>query len=116
MSQRQAAQALGVSQSAISGWTLGDNEPLPATVFAIESKLDLPPGHLSRHLGYVPLDAAVPSITLEEAVLADPDLDNRFKKALLASLHAYKAPLTGVRRKATPAPAERRARAPRNGN
>jgi transcriptional regulator with XRE-family HTH domain len=114
--QRQFATDMGVSQGSVSGWVGGEYEPLPDVVFAIESKLDLPPGHLSRHLGYVPLDAAVPSITLEEAVLADPDLDNRFKKALLASLHAYKAPLTGVRRKATPAPAERRARAPRNGN
>jgi transcriptional regulator with XRE-family HTH domain len=95
MSQRQAAQALGVSQSAISGWTLGDNEPLPATVFAIESKLDLPPGHLSRHLGYVPLvtaESGQGAVGVEDAINSDPMLPPLMKRALIAAYQEASRP------------------------
>ncbi len=55
MTHRRLGEELGVTQSAISAWKSGAAEPSPRTVFAIERALELPPGHLSRTLGYVPI-------------------------------------------------------------
>lgn len=44
-----------VSQGTISTWKNGNAEPQLDGVRAVEIALDLPVGHLSRHLGWVPL-------------------------------------------------------------
>lgn len=59
------------SQSAVSDWVNGTDRLPPARLFAIERALGLPPGRLSRHLGYVPADVQ-PVTTVLEALDADP--------------------------------------------
>lgn len=78
------ADAIGYkSPGAISNWERGESPPDPDTVFAIERFLELPPGELSQHLGYVPVDANTPPCTVETAIAADPRLDNGARDALL---------------------------------
>ncbi len=57
LTQRALADALGVKQPTVSAWLSGESEPASAVVFELERVLELPPGHLSRHLGYLPPDA-----------------------------------------------------------
>lgn len=47
-----------ISQSLVSRWELGQVEPEPYQVFALEASLGLPAGDLSRYLGFVPVDPA----------------------------------------------------------
>lgn len=76
----------GVTQSAISAWIAGQSEPSRDLVFQIETVLELPPGNLSRHLGYLPPEAATGKggMTFEEAVMNDPLLDETQKRGVLA--------------------------------
>lgn len=85
LTQRAIAETLGVKQPTISAWLSGESEPASAVVFELERALELPPGHLSRHLGYLPPDAleAAPP-TFEAVVEADPLLDEPSKRGLLA--------------------------------
>lgn len=83
--QRALADELGTTQPAVSAWTRADAEPAPETVFALERALDLPPGHLSRLLGYLPLDAGTASeSSFEATVVGDPLLDETGKRVLFA--------------------------------
>lgn len=68
-SQSVVAGELGVSTSTMSSWKLGQPPALPAMVFALEGALDLPPGHLSRHLGYLPVDEPGPDDPIEAAIV-----------------------------------------------
>lgn len=82
--QADLADTLGTTQGTISGWVTGKSEPeTPEKAFAVERALDLQPGTLSRHLGYVPpdLDAVM---TVEAAVLHDSLLDDQNKRGILA--------------------------------
>ncbi len=82
--QRTLADALGMSQSAVSHWKAGTSEPLPRTVFAVEETLGLPPGELSRHLGYLPA-GDVPAATVEAAIAGDARLSPQHRRVLLAT-------------------------------
>jgi transcriptional regulator with XRE-family HTH domain len=85
VTQRELGRLLGgMTQSAISAWKSGEAEPSTATVFAVERRLELPPGHLSRHLGYLPITTDRAASTFEEVVLGDPLLDEVQKRGLLA--------------------------------
>lgn len=54
--QSQLGTKARVSQGMLSAWLLGKvSSPDPHKVFAVEKALDLPPGHLSRHLGFIPV-------------------------------------------------------------
>lgn len=54
--QTDVARAAGVAPSLVSMWLAGNiASPDPQKVFAVERALDLPPGHLSRHLGFIPV-------------------------------------------------------------
>lgn len=78
------SEALDVPASTLSGWVTGDRTPEPSTVFAIERALELDPGALSRHLGYLPLDAVdVHIVKAEDAIIADPGLSARAKRSAL---------------------------------
>lgn len=58
--QTDVARAAGVAPSLISTWLAGNiSSPDPHKVFAVERALDLPPGHLSRHLGFIPVPEAI---------------------------------------------------------
>jgi transcriptional regulator with XRE-family HTH domain len=78
-----------VSEAAISQWTTGKNEPTRRKVFALESVLGVPPGSLSRHLGYLPTDA-VPAVSPEEAIAADTSLLSDTRAMLIAALESQR--------------------------
>jgi transcriptional regulator with XRE-family HTH domain len=72
----------GGTSSKVSEWEHGISEPRPHTVFAIEKALEVYPGSLARHLGYVPLEGA--GCTLDAIVSADSTLPDAYRKALVA--------------------------------
>lgn len=79
------AKCIGLTPDAVAKWARGDSEPPPLTVFAAERFLDVAPGELSRHLGYVPVGTP-PSVAA--AVEADPRLSAEIKRVLLATYRA----------------------------
>ena len=56
--------------------------PDPLTVFGMEHLLELPPGELSRHLGYRPVDSGE---SVVDAIEADPLLDDASRRILLGA-------------------------------
>lgn len=88
LSQRELATSLGrATHTVFYRWAEYKAEPQPAEVFAIERVLEVPPGTLSRHLGYLPPEArsAAPiKATFEEAIRADPDLNDLGRRTLRA--------------------------------
>ena len=102
--QDDLAAALGTTQSSVSGWINGRYEPAAAIVFAIERALDLEPGHLSRPLGYLPVDHGTRPVSVEVAIVEDDLLDDD-QKAVLKSMYQVL-----VRDSATSSSARRRAR------
>lgn len=87
--QDALGKALGVKQPTVSAWVRREAEPPPETVFAIERELGLPPGHLSRHLGYLPPEAVKASpATFEAVVTGDPLLEDYVKRALIDQYRA----------------------------
>ncbi|HEX2047178.1 MAG TPA: helix-turn-helix transcriptional regulator [Acidimicrobiales bacterium] len=104
MKQEHLAGALGTTQSSVSGWINGKYEPAADTVFRIERSLALEPGHLSRPLGYLPVEALSRPLTVEGAIIQSPLLAEDEKAALVAVYNAF------VKREATGAPRADRAR------
>jgi transcriptional regulator with XRE-family HTH domain len=84
MKQEQLAGLLGTTQSSVSGWINAKYEPAATTVFRIEQALALEPGHLSRPLGYLPVDGVAPPVGLEGAILQSDDLEDDEKDVLVA--------------------------------
>lgn len=82
---QQLAEMLGepeVSKTSMWGWLTGLNEPRRRRVFAMERILELPPGTLSRHLGYLPAEA-VPLQDTRDVIEADPRLPPQIRSVLL---------------------------------
>lgn len=77
------------SQSLCSAWIRGASEPRRDVVLLLEELTGTAPGGLSRHLGWLPLNAAT-FPDAETAILADPDLSPANAKALIAALRAMK--------------------------
>ncbi len=86
MKQEDLAGMLGTTQSSVSGWINGKYEPAAATVFTVERSLGLEPGALSRPLGYLPVEPAARTISVEGAIAQSPLLDDE-EKAALASMY-----------------------------
>lgn len=85
--QREVAEAIGVSISAMSEWKRGVSEPENhALTFALERELGTAPGELSIHLGYLPPEALG---SWESALLNDPEIDDRLKNVILAVVRSY---------------------------
>lgn len=80
LSQAELARRLGLAQQTVSKYISGQMPPEnPRIVFEMESKLGLPPGSLSCHLGYMPVGASeIPS-----ALAADPWLAPEVKRMFL---------------------------------
>jgi hypothetical protein len=77
------------SQTLCNRWINGSAEPRRDVVLLIEQLAGVAPGGLSRHLGWLPVDAAsFPDA--EMAILADPGLDPSEAKALIAALRSMK--------------------------
>ena len=76
-------------QTLCAGWMRGSSEPRRDVVVLLEQLTGTPPGGLSRHLGWLPLDAAT-FPDAEMAILADPGLDPTEAKALVAALRTFK--------------------------
>ena len=74
-------------QSTVGTW-IARTELTPALVFDIERALDLPAGHLSKLLGYVPVGATPPPGSVVDAIEADPLLDDRGRRSLVAAYRA----------------------------
>lgn len=111
---RQAREARGISQDALakrlgfraqsvaSKWedTEGDQArkvPDPDDVFALEAALELPPGSLSRHLGYLPLKVgSVPEVDAVAAIMTDDTVSSQ-RPGLLALVRLARAEHRGSR-------------------
>lgn len=90
MTHRRLGEEIGVTQSAISAWKSGAAEPSSRTVFAIERVLQLPPGHLSRNLGYLPVDGRTSqTVSFEQVVIGDPMLAEDQKRGLIALYRSF---------------------------
>lgn len=85
MTQSELGARLGFQQGTVSGWVTGLNPPeRRQTVFELERALELPPGHLSLHLGYLPPAAAgAPVVDVETAIRLDPLLPEEAKGAFI---------------------------------
>jgi hypothetical protein len=70
-------------------WRTGEREPSRPQVEELERLLKLSPGSLSRHLGWVPLEAAE-SEGIELAILRNETLTEGQKQALLQILATFR--------------------------
>lgn len=86
--QEDLAGLVGATQSSVSAWVTGRYEPSAPMVFAIERALAVAPGHLSRALGYLPLEAATASPAVEDAIAQSPLIDDDQKRIVLAVYRA----------------------------
>jgi len=86
------ARSVGIDRTGetVNTWTRGA-EPSRIEVLALEVLLGVEPGHLSRHLGWVPVDVDT-SVTIEQLILAEPDLTDAQKQALLTLLESMRKP------------------------
>jgi transcriptional regulator with XRE-family HTH domain len=73
-----------VTPQAVSLWLLAQSEPSRRKVFALEKALDVAPGTLARHLGYLPPEAR-PRRTVLEALESDARLDEKAVRMLAAA-------------------------------
>lgn len=78
---------VGVTDDAIRKWAKGQVEPPPWRVFAVERLLELAPGELSRHLGFVPVGVA----SVFAAIDADEALSERDRKVVRAAYRAVRS-------------------------
>lgn len=84
------AERTGRSYAAgyLGDWRRGKATPKPADLFALEETLDLGPGALSQHLGFLPVGARTEVRTVTEAIAADDQLTPDQKEILLATYAA----------------------------
>ncbi len=86
LTQSQLGDRLGVTGSAVGQWESGLTLPEgPAELFALEGELDVPPGRLSHHLGFVPAEA--PEFDVVAAIEADPRLTTAADREHLVDLY-----------------------------
>jgi transcriptional regulator with XRE-family HTH domain len=99
-SQRDLADGMGwPSHTKINPWRNLRAEPTPDEVFGLERFLRVPPGTLSKHLGYLPPEArAIGKASVEEAIAADPMLPDWGRRLLIASYREILSSRGGRRR------------------
>lgn len=89
ISQRQLSLDLDLaSHTVFNRWRHLASEPTPEQVFRIEEYLRVPPGSLSRRLGYLPLTAVKvqPTVDLGAAIDGDAVLPD-WGKQILRTAH-----------------------------
>jgi transcriptional regulator with XRE-family HTH domain len=84
MSLRALAEAVEASHTVVAQWERGEHAPRPPRVRMLEHVLQLPPGSLSRLLGYWPTEATDAPVGVIEAARADPRLGERDRRILTA--------------------------------
>ena len=85
LSLRALADAVEASHTVVAQWERGEHAPRPPRVRMLEHVLQLPPGSLSRLLGYWPAESAdAPPVSVVEAVRADPRLGERDRRIVTA--------------------------------
>jgi transcriptional regulator with XRE-family HTH domain len=85
MSLRALAEAVEASHTVVAQWERGEHAPRPPRVRMLEHVLQLPPGSLSRLLGYWPAESTDGhSVGVIEAARADPRLGERDRRILTA--------------------------------
>lgn len=92
LTQVDLAAAVPTKQTNVSSWETGERMPREfGLVFEIERLLDVAPGSLSRHLGFLPVEAAngKTSVTAVQAIRSDPALDETAKRALSAAYASF---------------------------
>lgn len=86
ITHRELAERLGwKNHTRIYAWLNNKSEPMPHQVFAIERAVGVPPGTLSRTLGYLPPEArtaAGPQVSFDEALDAHPYLTPEVKRTI----------------------------------
>lgn len=100
VSQRQLAEDLGWgSHTRINTWRNLTREPEPWEVFELEEYLRVPPGTLSKSLGYMPPGVrAEGGATVEEAINADARLPEWGRRLLVTSYREILNSRAGRRR------------------
>lgn len=83
--RRGTAAGIDKTQSAFTQWARGVSEPSRPEVLILEQICDVEPGHLSRHLGWVPVGVSEET-TIEQLILTDRDLTDANKATLLGLL------------------------------
>lgn len=72
------AARVNLTPDAVRKWTSAKSEPSPRTVFVVEALLGTPPGDLSRHLGFIPVEV----VSVTAAIDSDPVLTDLAKGIL----------------------------------
>jgi len=80
--RRALVAGIDKTASAVGHWTTGYSEPARPEVLILEQICEVEPGHLSRHLGWVPVGISEDT-TIEQLILADQDLTDANKATLL---------------------------------
>lgn len=86
-----------VPQETYSAWDRGVNTPQPSDLFALEEILRVPPGSLSRHLGFLPVDVVeAPPADTVTAVRQDRALE-RWQQDII--INTYESFISGSSRR-----------------
>ena len=94
--------AVGRGQPAVSDWEGDLTYPESEVVVQLEHELGVPPGHLSRALGYMPVGP--PSTDLVAAIEDSDEIDDDGRALLLLIVnHLRRSPARTVRRSSLPA-------------
>ncbi len=72
------------AQPSVSGWLDSIDKQPPSRIFLIEQALGCKPGAISRHLGYLPVEAKAVR-TVPDALAADARLDDISRRILLGA-------------------------------
>lgn len=93
ITHRELAVRLGwKNHTRIYNWLNLKSEPTPSQVFSIERAIAVPPGTLSRALGYLPPEArtaAGAQVSFEEALDAHPYLPAQAKRIIRTVLAEF---------------------------
>lgn len=99
MTQEDLAEKLNVRQGNISDWVRGVTSPRdPELTFTVERAIGVPPGSLSTHLGYLPLEAVESVASVRASIMAAPELTDAEKTVLLGAYEAAIRAKRGRRR------------------
>lgn len=92
VTEKEIGDVVGKAQPTVNNWIKGGNPPTPEVVFTIERHLGLDAGSLSKHLGYVPVDAVAVTVDVVDAVKGDSKLSDDQQDTLIRIYDGFTAP------------------------